>query len=180
MKAILSALISIIFIIFIISTGCILDNTEKYLNDLESENIMVRKNAIYYLGKEKVKSAVPKLIPLLKSSEPKEVKISTIEALGEIMEYSAVDALLDTLTEKDVDVKITAIQALGKIQDPKAAKSLTDILNNKDSEHMRIITIWALGNIGDKIAIPTLTKLLGDPDDYIRYNAAQSLKRIGN
>jgi len=51
----------------ILSLGCSFDQTEDYIRDLESENVVLRNEAIYYLGKEEEKSAVPLLIKILKT-----------------------------------------------------------------------------------------------------------------
>lgn len=177
MKTILSVLI-LIFLIF--NFGCLSNDTEKYIEDLKSENIMVRKNALYYLGKKKEKTAVPMLIEFLKDDQPKETKLSAIEALGKICDSRSIDVLIGVLMEKDNDIRIAAVEALGKIRNPKAVKPLLNILNNKNNKDIRLTAIWALGNIGDNRAIPALTKLLGDQDNYVRYNAAQSLKKIGS
>lgn len=174
MKIILDILL---FIFLIFNFGCLSNDTEKYIKDLKSENITVRKNALYYLGKKKEKSAVPMLIEFLKDDQPKEIKLSAIDALGKICDSRSIDVLIGVLMEKDNDIRIAAVDALGKIRDPKAVKPLINILNDRD---IKVIAIWALGNIGDKSAIPALTKLLDDQNKYLRYNAAQSLKKIQN
>ena len=176
MKTILN-IILVTFLIAISNSGCILNDTQKYIEDLKSENIMVKINAMYYLGKEKEKRAVPVLMILLSDDQPKELKLSSINALGEIGESIAVDALIRMLNERDSDIKMAACNALGMIRDPKAVKHLIRILDDKD---IRLTAIWALGNIGDKGAVPLLTRLLYDNDKYVRYNASRSLQRIGN
>jgi len=164
--------------LMLFNIGCHFNDTEKYLNDLENENVMVRNNAIYYLGEHKEKLAVPMLIELLNNDQPKETRLMAIESLGKIGNGSSVDALVSALIEKDNEIRIAAIEALGKIKDPKAVKPLITILNDIDNRDIQIPTIWALGNIGDKNAIPVLTKLLGAQDKDIRYNANQALKKM--
>ena len=163
--------------LMLFNIGCVSNDTEKYLNDLESENVMVRNNAIDYLGENKEKLAVPMLIELLNNDQPKETKLMVIESLGKIGDSSSIDALVSALKEKDNEIRIAAVEALGKIKDPKAVKPLINVLNNKD---IKITSLWAIGNIGDKSAIPYLTKLFDDQDEYVRYNASQSLKKIGS
>ncbi len=149
------------------------------MEDLESENIALRNNAIYYLGENEEKRAVPLLVEFLNDDQPKETKMKAIEALGKIGEGSSVEALVGVLTETDKEMRIAAIQALGKIRDSKAVNPLIDILNNRNDKDITFTAIWALGNIGDKGAIPALAKLLEDQDKYVRHNASQSLKKIG-
>jgi len=167
----------LLFILLIFNFGCLSNDTKKYIRDLKSENVMVRNNAIYYLGKKKEKRAVPLLIELLNNDQIKEIKLNAIESLGEIGEGSSVDALVNVLKEKDNDMRIAAVDALGKIREQKAVKPLINILSDRD---IKVIAIWALGNIGGKSAIPILTRLLHDQDKYVRYNAAKALNKIGS
>lgn len=171
----------VLFIFLIFSFGCSLDDTAKYLEALKSENITVRKEAVYYLGENKEEDAVPLLIQLLSQDQSKEVRIKAIEALGKIGSIdknSHVDMLIGILRENnDTEVLTAAVEALGKIKDPKAVKPLINLLDNKN---IRFIAIWALGNIGDKGAVPALTGLLNSDDKYVRYNSSQALKHIGS
>jgi HEAT repeat protein len=170
----------VLFIFLIFSFGCSLDDdTAKYLEALKSENITVRKEAVYYLGENKEEDAVPLLIQLLSQDQSKEVRIKAIEALGKIGSIdnnSHVDTLIGILRENDTEILTAAVEALGKIKDPKAVKPLINLLDNRD---IRLAAIWALGNVGDKGAVPALTGLLNSDDKYVRYNSTQALKQIG-
>ena len=174
MKKILGGLLALFLFL---NYSCSLNDTEKYLQDLKSENVMVRNNAIYYLGENKEKLAVPMLIQLLNNDQPKETRLNAIEALGKIEEAISVEALVALLNEEDKEIKMAACDALGIIKNAKAVGHLIRILQDKD---VRLTAIWALGNIGDKNAVPALTKLLDHQDKYIRYNVSQSLKKIGS
>lgn len=167
----------VLILVLIFIGGCTLNNTEEYIEKLKGENIMVQNEAIHYLGTIEEKSAVPILCEFLNLHKPKEVKLKAIEALGTIGEKSAVSSLIGILGEKDSELRIAAIEALGKIKDPKAIPALVNMSGDKD---VQLFVIWVLGNIGDQSAAPALTNLLGDPDKYVRYNAAQSLKRVGS
>ncbi len=174
MKAIL---INLLLILTIFIFGCFLDDTEKYLKDLQSGNNLVKNEAIYRLGENKEKGATLILIGLLKNDQPKETRLRAIDALGKIGESNSVDPLIEVLKENDKEMRLSAVEALGKIKDPRATPSLISALEDKD---IQIFVIWALGNIEDKRAVPALTRLLDSQDKYVRYNTAQSLKRIGN
>ena len=167
----------LLVLILFLNYGCSLNDTEKYLQDLKSENVMVRNNAIYYLGENKEKLAVPMLIELLNNDQPKETRLNAIEALGKIEEAISVDPLVALLNEEDKEIKMAACDALGMIKNAKAAGPLIGILQDKD---IQLTAIWALGNIGDKSAVPALTRLLNDQDKYVSSNAAKALKRIGS
>ncbi len=173
----MNRILCILLFTFLISIfGCLPKNTEEYIKDLKSENLMVRSKAIYHLGKKKKKGAVPILIDLLKHDQAKDIKISAIEALGKIGEETSVDELISVLKHNDNDIRIAACNALGNIRDPKAIRPLIRVLPDKD---IQLSAIWALGNIGDQSAVPALSNLLNNQNKYVSYNAAQSLKKIG-
>ena len=174
MKKILGGLLALFLFL---NYGCISNDTEKYIADLKSENVMVLNNAIYYLGENKEKLAVPMLIQLLNNDQPKETRLNAIEALGKIEEAISVEALVALLNEEDKEIKMAACDALGMIKNAKAAGHLIRILQDED---IRLTAIWALGNIGDKNAVPALTTLLDDKDKYVSSNAAKALKKIGS
>ncbi len=170
-------LINLLLILSVFTVGCFLNDTEKYIEDLKSKNLVVKNNAIYNLGEDEEEDAVPLLIKLLNKDQPKEIRLSTIEALGKIGEDSSVDPLVGVLRDKDPEIRIAVVEELGRIKDTKAVQPLIDVLEDKD---IQLFVIWSLGNIGDNSAVPALMKLLDSEDKYVRYNAAQALKEIDN
>lgn len=164
----------------ILSAGCPLNGTEQNMRELKSANIMVRNRAIYNVGKRKDKTAATLLVKFLRNDQPTETKLCAIKALGNIGEGDSIDALVGVLEEADSDMRVAAVEALGKIKNPRGVPPLVSVLEDDEEEGIKLTAIWALGNIRDKSAIPALTELLHDPDEYVRYNAAQSLKKIGN
>jgi HEAT repeat protein len=150
--------------------------TVRYLAEAESRNLMVRKNAIYYLGEKREEKAVPRLIEFLEPDEPKEIRMSAVVALGKIQLKSSADPLIQILNEGDEDLMDQAIWALGQIKAPAAIPSLADLLGDSS---VRLTAIWAMGNIRNRSAVPILTDLLTHENKFVRYNAAQSLKKIG-
>lgn len=195
-----SVRVKILLVLTIIGCGYYLygyffNNTEKYLQDLKSKNIMVINNAIYHLGEDEEKDAVPMLIELINIEFSKKVRLSAINTLGKICEPGIVDELLSLLLGKedeirieaanalagilgdnDTEIVIAAVNAVGKIKSSRATESLINILDNRD---IQLAVIRALGNIGDKSAVPALTNILSDSDKFLSYNAEQALKKIG-
>ena len=149
----------------------------KHLNELQSKNLMVKKNAIYYLGKKGEEKAVPLLIDLLDPNQPKNIRLTAVIALGKIRQAASADSLIRLLEAHDDDLRGEAIWALGQIKEPKAIPRLARLM---DDDKVRLTAIWAMGNIGDESAVPILTTLLSHEDKFVRHNAAQSLKKIGN
>jgi len=152
---------------------------KEYLKNLKSSNVVIKREAVFRLGKLQIKEAAPEMIRLL-NSDSAEIRPDLIEALGKIGDRAAVNFLLARLNDDNLSVRGKAIEALGKIGDKKAVPALVSILAQKDkkSESEVLIAIWALGNIGDKSAVPILNSLLGDNNKYVRFNATQALKNI--
>jgi len=172
--------VTLSLIFTLLFSGCDFNNHEALLNDLKSQNMMVVNEAAYELGESEEEKAVPLLMNLIKGDQPKEIKITAIEALGKIGANIPVDALVDVLGERNNDeIRIAACNALGKIKSPGAVEPLLGVAGVEDRD-VRLFAIWALGSIGDEKAIPLLTKLVSDPDKYLSYNARQALKTIGN
>lgn len=169
----------LLLLIFLLLTGCFSEDSEQYLADLQSENITVRENGAFNLGKLKEKKAAPALVQLLASEHSKNVKLIIIDALAEINDEGSIEALIATLKETDSDILIRTIEALGKIGSPKATQALIELLNNEDLL-IKLTTIRALGNIKDQQSIAALTDLIGDSSKYVEYNAIQALKKIGD
>jgi succinoglycan biosynthesis transport protein ExoP len=177
---------SIFLMVLITSMGCstcsnpyINPDIKEYLKNLRDSNMVIKREAIYRLGKLQVEEAVPEMIRLL-HSDPAELRPNLIEALGMIGDRAAVNSIIARLSDANPLVREKAIEALGKIGDKKAVPALVSILEQKDtkSEGEVLIAIWALGNIGDKSAEPILNSLLGDNNKYVRFNATQALKKI--
>jgi bilin biosynthesis protein len=148
-----------------------------YMADLKSTNIMVKKNAIYYLGQKKSKKAVPHLIDLADSDQPKVIRLNAIMALGKIGEASAAEALIRCLDEGDIEIRTAAVCALGQMKDPKGVEPRLGVIHD---QRLQLTVIWALGNMGEEAAVPVLTGLLASDDRFVRYNAGRALKKIGD
>jgi capsular exopolysaccharide synthesis family protein len=174
------------FICLVVSAGCSRSSNpylnpaiDDYLKNLKSSNVVIKKEAIYRLGKLQIKEAVPEMIRLL-NSDSAEIRPDLIEALGKIGDRAATNSVMSRLNDDNLSVRGKAIEALGRLGDKRAIPALVSILEQKDdkSESEVLIAIWALGNIGDKAAEPILNSLLEDNNKYVRYNSTQALKKI--
>lgn len=164
-----------IMLLFVL-VGCLANNSEKYLQDLKSDNAMLQQEAIYKLGEEQDSRAVDALTAVVTGNPLKRIKIEAIEALGKIGEERSGESIIPLLKDDDQAIREVAIEVLGKIKSRKSVPFLIEILPKKET---RLTTIWALGNIGDETAIPVLTTLLKSEDKFVRYNATRSLRKIG-
>lgn len=175
-KTIPRILLTCIIVFSLPLNGCRKNDNERYVKNLQSDNPLLIQEAVYYLGKEKDINAVPPLIDLIKATGSETIRKDAIRALGDIKADAAVDVLIDELKNPDEQVKIVTVEALGKIREVRAVPPLIQILPDPS---VCLTAIWALGNIGDKAAVDSLSSLLQDEDVFVRFNASQSLKKIG-
>jgi hypothetical protein len=120
---------------------------------------------------------IPSLIRLLESTDPR-VQWHAAEALGTCGER-AVPLLLLALWSQSVPVRLGAVEALGMIRDLRAVSPLITVLESDRSLEVRWAAVLALGEIGSPDAIPSVAPCLRDPNRYLRYGAAITLKRLG-
>lgn len=90
----------------------------------------------------------------------------------------ALEALLETLSDKTFPAPYDAIAALHQLAPEKAVGALANLLQGDDQE-MRVIAATGLGQMGDERAVYPLTTVLTGNDPLTRQIAANSLARIG-
>ncbi|MCK5578124.1 MAG: HEAT repeat domain-containing protein [Planctomycetes bacterium] len=96
------------------------------------DNSLVRAQAASYLGKYKIKEAVPNLIQACKDKNHW-VRYESVLALGQIGDTEAVATLIE-LSEDDpvVAVRRGTVQSLKQIKDPKVVPALITRLEDTD------------------------------------------------
>ncbi len=134
----------------------------------------------------------------------KDIRLGTIEALGEIRDWRAVDPLISLLGDSDNEIRWEAALALGEIGDPRAVKSLRELLRDRDryvrygaavalekldwtpvdSEEYSFFLAgkqeWgALSAMGIP-AIPALSLASADLEKNVRINAIRTLGKTGD
>ena len=151
------------------------EGVDVLIAGLKDENLRVRGNAAWTLGKIGDKRAVEPLLAALKDKESN-VRRATSEALGKIGDKRAVEPLIAALKDEDSNVQRAAAEALGKIGDKRAVEPLIAAFRDKDS-HVRNNAAEVLGKIG-KPAVEPLIAVLRDKDSHVRNNAAEALRKI--
>ncbi|MCZ7550918.1 MAG: HEAT repeat domain-containing protein [Anaerolineales bacterium] len=157
---------------------------EALLAALHSEFNRVRAVAAQVLGRIGDARAVKPLIFALEDGDPN-VRISVINALAEIGEISAVEALAaeskhvtgNLKLSFNSPVRLAALRALIKIGDPLVIERLVNALKDSDND----VKLWAintLGEIGDSRAVEPLMEKF-KKDDF-RDVALKSLAKIGS
>ena len=140
--------------------------------------------ALYWLseifGNERMAGAVDILLRQLAAGHPADTRQAMVEALGQIGDPRAVDALVARLADAGEDeyVRLAAARALGQIGDPRAvdplAARLADAGEDKD---VRTAAAEALGEIGEEPALAALRDYLDDPVEAVRRAALGGLAR---
>lgn len=139
-------------------------------------------------------NAIPEAITLLKHNSPA-VRQASAWGLGSIRRQSsaanqAMPALIETLTDSDLDVRSYAVLALGEMRAdasnavPAIAKVLADTGGGSQTNSylsLRASAALALGKIGPSAAsgLPDLRSALKESDSYLRGQAAVAVWRVG-
>lgn len=120
--------------------------------------------------------AVEPLLDVLTDSR-RWVKRAAAAALGRIGDRRAVESLIGSL--QDEDVNLVAATSLGEIGDKRAVGPLLAMLSSKD-KYIWIVVSRALGEIRDSRAIDPLLQALKDVQKSVRKGAAEALGEIGD
>jgi HEAT repeat protein len=91
-------------------------------------------------------------------------------ALGIMGDKEAIEPLIDSLRDEDVDVCIDAVEALGRIGDVSAAASLIESLENDSSGEVCTAAAISLGQLGSKEAIESLKRVIKDRPERIEWD----------
>ncbi len=105
---------------------------EGYIADLSSNDENKIVAAAEWLGEKEEKSAVPKLVDLLKNDERTKVRLYATIALALIADESCIPALNEALTgDNNADVRYAVLLAIHRIN---PAKSLDALKKAKETE----------------------------------------------
>ena len=174
---------------------------QHLIGALDSDDIEVRRRAIWCLGDIKDKSVVE---PLLAALNDKEVGKEAVRALERMRNPEATDYLLNALvTEQKKSVREVIAFALdGSGWTPDASKEgaaywianhlcercieigepavemLIPVLKYRDMR-MRVSAATALGKIGDHRAIDPLIKAMDGKNEFVQKAAAEALDMVG-
>nr|VFJ49102.1 MAG: PBS lyase HEAT-like repeat-containing protein [Candidatus Kentron sp. DK] len=140
--------------------------------------------ALYWLseifGNERMAGAVDALLRQLAAGYRADTRQAMVEALGQIGDPRAVDALAARLADagEDKDVRLAAAVALGQIgdPDPRAVEPLVARLADAgEDKDVRRAVAEALGQIGEEPALAALRACLDDPVEAARRAALGGL-----
>lgn len=145
------------------------DETDYLIENLSSDDPLIRKDAAFSLGDIGDPKAVDPLIGALKDDDA-DVRSEAANALRKIKDPKAVEPLIQTLKDADPYVRYEAVAALGEINDTKAVDPLIEALKDEDPA-IRDKAVAALGEIGDERCVDPLILTLEDNDSDVRESA---------
>lgn len=128
---------------------------------LDDPDSRVRSQAAVSLGWMQAKGAVGALVEKT-ASDCVWTRRRAVQALGNIGDERAAEALLKALDDKDLDVRQLAVISLGYVKARRAVGKLLEIAKGDADKyaHMQDIAIYALGFIGEKSVAPEIEKII--------------------
>lgn len=154
-----------------------------------------------------IKAVVP-LIDALTSAKELELKVKAAEALGELRDRRAVDALVAATTAPQPELRTAATMSLGLIGDHVAAEALFVAARDEQpavrdaairslsalgisldkvspdlsssSWQVRAAAVATLARLGDRNAVPLIVSALRDSDSRVRTEAARTLGQFND
>lgn len=162
----------------------------EYLNDVKTgSDLCCRWQSAYELSnivskqKEKLRETdfVHDLIAVYRSSREEDPRVRRYLAItmGHMGDARAVPALVDGLSDSQVENQIYALWALGLIGDNAAVPGILKQLQNNDAA-VRKTAAYVLGAIKDQSSIHDLQVALNDANNEVRWNAAMSLAQLND
>ncbi|MDX1701980.1 MAG: HEAT repeat domain-containing protein, partial [Melioribacteraceae bacterium] len=149
------------------------------INSLESDNPILRKNAVLVLGRIYSPKSVPTLIKILNTDEDSSVRKYAATALARLNDSRAIDPLIKAWADENIDVRREVSRALvsfGK----RAIKSLAKIMLEHEDEYFRWRAAWCLGRINDSTSEDDLIKALDDDSPEVQWISMDALGKLGN
>lgn len=100
------------------------------------------------------------------------VRISAVEALGEMRDYRGKQHLIDALTDVEEIVRREAAEGLGELGDASAIPVLQAFLRNETSSTAKVGFYVGLYLLGAEFRLISLLNLLKDPSYQVRCSVA--------
>ena len=127
-----------------------INSPQSAIKALENEDAGIRYHAAWWLGKNRVESAVPKLIECLKDDKDQTsaggfpLRRQAARSLGLINDISCTPYLLETFQTNDVQLHEASIRALIEINNPSCIYTLINYLDKNIKEKPMEALIEAL------------------------------------
>lgn len=133
-------------------------NETELIEDLKSLDVSVQANAFMNLLGLNSHSAVPYIIPLLKSSDTciRSTSAYVLDELGDEDDTNLTEALMHLLNDPEEIVRSDVIDALSLLLVEEAVPKICELLLKDSSTLVRVSAAEALGEIGNNSNIGIL------------------------
>jgi HEAT repeat protein len=144
------------------------------IEQLEAEEVEIRRAAILALGRIGERRAVPTLTGILTEEENNELIIRAAEALTSLGDPRAFESLLSLLGHSNAMVRQSAVAALNSINHPNMAERAVILLRDPNP-YLRESAVKIIGYIGYRDSLELLLISCHDTDERVRYAVIESL-----
>jgi HEAT repeat protein len=165
-----------------IRSGNVTENSpevDSLIEALSDDRAWVRKDAVRFLGAINASWSLKPLIDAMKNDTDYNVRYEAQQALGKMKDTGAIELLIETLKneELDVDTRYAAAWALSETKDPTAVDPLIDALTYPE-KRLRHIAAHSLEKMGDPKAVDPLIAILKDENSDLQSEAARALGKL--
>ena len=150
----------------------------KVFEGLKSSDIDVRMNSVRILGWIPANDKISELEKLLLIDTSSEVRIMCAKSLALLGSYSAQDALIKTLHDKDKSLVLEAAMALASLGEKEKCLGVFQSLWTNADRRTKLQINLSLLNIANSEAIVFLKTTLNDADPFVSVSAAIVLSEI--
>lgn len=141
--------------------------------------VPLRSVAAINLGSQKARSAVAPLLELVRTTDERDVRLWSIDALGDIGDPAAAPAIRDYLNDTDWGLAQSAMESAGELKDAAAVDTLLAVLGDPEKKERHNAAGSALAAIGCPAALEGLSKVARDPKGEAREVAVEYLGKTG-
>lgn len=155
-----------------------LNNHKVLLQSLQIEDTRCKDVIIRVLGKLKIQSDYELIVKHLRN-QISEVRIETINTLGEILNKDAIPELINMLEDSNYDVQEAAINALIKFDKDDVFSLIKEKFKNKNND-LDYVFIKIISNLTPKVDLEEIIKFSDSEDYQVRRSVAESLKNYNH
>lgn len=151
-----------------------LNNHQILLQSLKNNDTRCKDIIMRILGKLKIQSDYDLIVNHLRN-QISDVRIETINTLGEILNIESIPELLNMLEDSNYDVQESAINAITKFPNEEVFPLLTERFKNNSNE-LDYVFVKIISQLKPQVSLEEIIKFSSSPDFQVRRTVAESLK----
>jgi HEAT repeat protein/Flp pilus assembly protein TadD len=151
---------------------------QPLLDAFQQSDRYARPNIAFALGAFRDPKVSAALIQGLGDPDPN-VRFQAVSAIGKLKDASLVSNLLACLGEANEWIFLNVVEVLSRLADHRATNPMIAYYLKEPNERKRAALVTALGFLKDLTSLTTITKALKDPDDRVKANAVEAIRRLG-